>query len=292
MAIEPAVAIEAAVALLPAVAIEATCGVVDHRRSVTRLAPLGSRAMTSRMLLEYDGRGFAGWARQPEQRTVQDEVERALATVLVEERRPRHRRRPHRPRRARLGAGLLLRARGGRPAAAQRRAARRRRGPRVQPGPRRVRRARRRPARGPTATASSTAEPARHASRARSTGTPGASTATRSTPAPPACRGPTTSPRSPRPRPTTCASSATSCARGLGARRRPAGALDHRRHVHAPHEPDPRRDDARGRGRAPLRRGLRGAAARRAALRRRRDRAGARPRARVGGLRRGASPVR
>jgi tRNA pseudouridine38-40 synthase len=37
------------------------------------------------MLLEYDGRGFAGWARQPDRRSVQEEVERALATVLVEE---------------------------------------------------------------------------------------------------------------------------------------------------------------------------------------------------------------
>jgi tRNA pseudouridine38-40 synthase len=34
------------------------------------------------MLLEYDGTEFAGWARQPGQRTVQDEVERALCTVL------------------------------------------------------------------------------------------------------------------------------------------------------------------------------------------------------------------
>ncbi len=41
--------------------------------------------MTSSMLLEYDGREFAGWARQPDRRTVQAEVERALATVLVEE---------------------------------------------------------------------------------------------------------------------------------------------------------------------------------------------------------------
>ena len=40
--------------------------------------------MTSRMLLEYDGTAFAGWARQPGQRTVQDEVEQALATVLRE----------------------------------------------------------------------------------------------------------------------------------------------------------------------------------------------------------------
>jgi tRNA pseudouridine38-40 synthase len=37
------------------------------------------------MLLEYDGTGFAGWARQPGQRTVQDEVERALCTVLRED---------------------------------------------------------------------------------------------------------------------------------------------------------------------------------------------------------------
>lgn len=38
--------------------------------------------MTARLVLEYDGRGFAGWARQPGQRTVQDEVERALAVLL------------------------------------------------------------------------------------------------------------------------------------------------------------------------------------------------------------------
>ncbi len=41
--------------------------------------------MTSRMLLEYDGTAFAGWARQSGQRTVQQEVEKALATVLREE---------------------------------------------------------------------------------------------------------------------------------------------------------------------------------------------------------------
>jgi tRNA pseudouridine38-40 synthase len=40
--------------------------------------------MTSRMLLEYDGTAFAGWARQPGQRTVQAEVEQALATILRE----------------------------------------------------------------------------------------------------------------------------------------------------------------------------------------------------------------
>jgi tRNA pseudouridine38-40 synthase len=43
------------------------------------------RAMTSRLDLEYDGIAFAGWARQPGQRTVQEEVETALCTVLREE---------------------------------------------------------------------------------------------------------------------------------------------------------------------------------------------------------------
>ena len=40
--------------------------------------------MSTRLDLEYDGGGFAGWARQPGQRTVQDELERALATLLRE----------------------------------------------------------------------------------------------------------------------------------------------------------------------------------------------------------------
>jgi tRNA pseudouridine38-40 synthase len=37
------------------------------------------------MLLEYDGTDFAGWARQPGQRTVQEEVEKALTTILRED---------------------------------------------------------------------------------------------------------------------------------------------------------------------------------------------------------------
>jgi len=41
--------------------------------------------VTTRLDLEYDGTNFAGWARQPGQRTVQDELERALATVLGEQ---------------------------------------------------------------------------------------------------------------------------------------------------------------------------------------------------------------
>jgi tRNA pseudouridine38-40 synthase len=38
--------------------------------------------LVSRLLLEYDGSAFAGWASQPGQRTVQSEVERALQVVL------------------------------------------------------------------------------------------------------------------------------------------------------------------------------------------------------------------
>jgi tRNA pseudouridine38-40 synthase len=41
--------------------------------------------MTSRMVLEYDGTAFAGWARQPGQRTVQEAVERALRMILRED---------------------------------------------------------------------------------------------------------------------------------------------------------------------------------------------------------------
>lgn len=39
---------------------------------------------TVRLDLEYDGSGFRGWARQPGLRTVQGELETALATVLRE----------------------------------------------------------------------------------------------------------------------------------------------------------------------------------------------------------------
>jgi tRNA pseudouridine38-40 synthase len=41
--------------------------------------------VTTKLLLEYDGTDFAGWARQPERRTVQEEVELAIATILREE---------------------------------------------------------------------------------------------------------------------------------------------------------------------------------------------------------------
>jgi tRNA pseudouridine38-40 synthase len=38
--------------------------------------------MVTKLTLEYDGAGFAGWVRQPGLRTVQEELERALHTVL------------------------------------------------------------------------------------------------------------------------------------------------------------------------------------------------------------------
>jgi tRNA pseudouridine38-40 synthase len=41
--------------------------------------------LTTKLVLEYDGTDFAGWARQPERRTVQDEVETAIATILQEQ---------------------------------------------------------------------------------------------------------------------------------------------------------------------------------------------------------------
>src|SRR3954453_9365223 len=37
---------------------------------------------TTRLDIEYDGAAFAGWARQPGRRTVQGEIERALAVLL------------------------------------------------------------------------------------------------------------------------------------------------------------------------------------------------------------------
>lgn len=42
-------------------------------------------AVVTKLSLEYDGCAFAGWARQPGLRTVQEELERALAVVLRRE---------------------------------------------------------------------------------------------------------------------------------------------------------------------------------------------------------------
>ena len=68
--------------------------------------------MVTKLTLEYDGTDFAGWARQPGLRTVQEEVERALADSVGECRERGAAdidgRRAHRPRSARLGAGRQL----------------------------------------------------------------------------------------------------------------------------------------------------------------------------------------
>ena len=40
--------------------------------------------MNSKLTLAYDGTDFAGWARQPGLRTVQEEVERAIEQILGE----------------------------------------------------------------------------------------------------------------------------------------------------------------------------------------------------------------
>jgi tRNA pseudouridine38-40 synthase len=41
--------------------------------------------VVTKLTLEYDGSDFAGWARQPGRRTVQEELERALRTILGEQ---------------------------------------------------------------------------------------------------------------------------------------------------------------------------------------------------------------
>jgi tRNA pseudouridine38-40 synthase len=41
--------------------------------------------VVSKLTLQYDGSEFAGWASQPQQRTVQGELERALRTILGEQ---------------------------------------------------------------------------------------------------------------------------------------------------------------------------------------------------------------
>ena len=39
--------------------------------------------MTARLLLEYDGSGFAGWATQPRQRTVQQPAQSGVAVAAL-----------------------------------------------------------------------------------------------------------------------------------------------------------------------------------------------------------------
>ena len=254
------------------------------------------------MLLEYDGRAFAGWARQPDQRTVQAEVERALATILVEDEVPvtvagRTDRGVHAWGQVcsyeheavdplRLNAVLPpdvavlecnpaadgFDARGDARSRTycyrllNRRARSARLEGTVHWNPRRL---------------------DRDALDACAAALPGTHDFTAFTPTE------TDHVRFER----------DGVRRALGARRRPARLLDHRGHLHAPHEPRPRRDDDRGRARAPHGRGLHRAAPGRAAVRRgrrpRRRRAlrsrrstTARERARCGRRRRRPAPGR
>jgi tRNA pseudouridine38-40 synthase len=46
--------------------------------------------MVTKLTIEYDGTDFAGWARQPGERTVQEELEQALCKVLGDEVPPAH----------------------------------------------------------------------------------------------------------------------------------------------------------------------------------------------------------
>jgi tRNA pseudouridine38-40 synthase len=58
-------------------------GIVADGARVMQASGRGT-PMVTKLTLEYDGTDFIGWARQPGLRTVQEEVERALRTVLGE----------------------------------------------------------------------------------------------------------------------------------------------------------------------------------------------------------------
>ncbi len=58
-----------------------------ERRAVRSPSPAWSAGrsvdfLKTKLTIEYDGAGFAGWARQPGERTVQEELERALQRIL------------------------------------------------------------------------------------------------------------------------------------------------------------------------------------------------------------------
>src|SRR5258708_746326 len=50
--------------------------------SSERALAAAPRAMNTKLTIEYDGTDFAGWARQPGERTVEEELERAVRTIL------------------------------------------------------------------------------------------------------------------------------------------------------------------------------------------------------------------
>ena len=220
--------------------------------------------------------GFAGWARQPGQRTVQGELERGARGRAARAGRA-DRRRAHRPRRARAGAGRLVRGRAGAAAVAQRAARRRRRGARqrARPPTASTRAATR--ARARTATACCTRRVRSAFERGRALSGRTASTATRCTRAPRLLRGthdftaftPTETDH--------VRFERDVFARRVGRARRPPRVLHRGRHVHAPHEPRAGRHDARGRGRPALARLIRARCWRAARAPRR-----ARPRRRTG----------
>jgi tRNA pseudouridine38-40 synthase len=57
-------------------------GGLARRGDAGPVRPDGGAPVRLRLDLGYDGTDFSGWARQPGRRTVQDELERGLATVL------------------------------------------------------------------------------------------------------------------------------------------------------------------------------------------------------------------
>ena len=213
------------------------------------------RVTAVRLDIEYDGAEFSGWARQPGLRTVQGELEAALATILREPVELTVAGRTDAGVHARGQVAELRdrgRAAGGPGPPPERDRPRRHRGDRRRRGGGGLRRPPRRrlphlrlPAAGPS-------RPRAPSSGAAPSGGRTARPRGPRRPAPPPCSARTTSPPSRRPRPTTSASSATSSPpNGPGTTR--SRLPDHRRRLHAQHGPRPGRNDAGGRQRPPQR---------------------------------------